>query len=162
LIVVADTSVLINLCRVEQGDLLVRLFHDVVIPPEVAAEFLRLTAAVPRFASLSLPTGIRLQVPSVVCPAVQAAAGLDAGESAALSLAMEIHANAILLDERRGHEIAIALGLPTIGLLGILLRAKASGMLPSVRPVMDALQRDAGFWISESLRKQVLHLAKEP
>jgi predicted nucleic acid-binding protein len=97
-----------------------------------------------------------------VCPAVQAAAGLDAGESAALSLAMEIHANAILLDERRGHEIAIALGLPTIGLLGILLRAKASGMLPSVRPVMDALQRDAGFWISESLRKQVLHLAKEP
>ena len=65
MIVVADTSVLINLCRVEQGDLLVRLFHDVVIPPEVAAEFLRLTAAVPRFASLSLPTGIRLQVPSV-------------------------------------------------------------------------------------------------
>jgi predicted nucleic acid-binding protein len=160
-IVVADTSVLINLCRVRQGDLLKRLFHDVVIPPAVAAEFLRLTAAVPRFASLSLPAGIRLQAPSVVFPAVRAAAGLDAGESAALSLALEIHANAILLDERRGHEVAVALGLPTIGLLGILLRAKATGILPSVRSIIDTLQRDAGFWISDSLRKQVLHLAGE-
>jgi predicted nucleic acid-binding protein len=98
-----------------------------------------------------MPAGIRLQAPSVVFQAIQTAAGLDAGESAALSLAMEIHANAILLDERRGHEVATALGLPTIGLLGVLLRAKATGIVPSVRPVLDALQRDAGFWISESL-----------
>ena len=120
-----------------------------------------MTTAVPRFANLSLPVGIRLQAPSVVCPAVQAAVGLDVGESAALSLAMEIHANAILLDERRGHEVAIALGWPTIGLPGILLRAKATGLLPAVRPIIDTLQRDAGFWVSESLRTQVLHLAKE-
>jgi predicted nucleic acid-binding protein len=123
-IVVADTSVLINLCRVRQGDLLGKLFQEVVIPPEVAAEFTRLTAGGPRFASLVLPDGIRVQTPLVILPSVQAAAGLDAGETAALSLAVEIHADAILLDERRGHEVALALGLSTIGVLGILLRAK--------------------------------------
>jgi len=74
---------------------------------------------------------------------------------------MEIHADAILLDERRGHEVAMTLGLPAIGLLGILLRAKATGILPSVMPVINMLQRDAGFWISESLRQKVLRLAGE-
>jgi predicted nucleic acid-binding protein len=41
-IVVADTSVLLNLCRIGQVELLARLFHEVVIPLEVAAEFERL------------------------------------------------------------------------------------------------------------------------
>jgi predicted nucleic acid-binding protein len=41
-IVVADTSVLLNLCRIGQVELLARLFHEVVIPPEVAVEFGRL------------------------------------------------------------------------------------------------------------------------
>jgi predicted nucleic acid-binding protein len=160
-IVVTDTSVLINLCRVGQGDLLKRMFGDVVIPPEVAAEFTRLAAAIPRFAGLVLPEGIRQQSPLTLLPAVRAAVGLDLGEAAALSLAVEIHADAILVDERRGHEVALQLGLQTIGVIGILLRAKAAGIIPSVKPLVDALQRDAGFWISESLRAEVLRLAGE-
>jgi predicted nucleic acid-binding protein len=36
-IVVADTSVLLNLCRIGQVELLARLFHQVVIPLEVSA-----------------------------------------------------------------------------------------------------------------------------
>lgn len=42
MIVVADTSVLLNLCRVGQGSLFQNLFREVVIPPEVAADFGRL------------------------------------------------------------------------------------------------------------------------
>jgi predicted nucleic acid-binding protein len=160
-IVVADTSVLINLCRVGLGGLFRQLFREVVIPPEVAAEFTRLAAMTPRFAGLTLPAGIRQQSPAALLPAVRAAIGLDAGEAAALSLAVEIHADAVLVDERRGHEVAHQLGLRTIGVLGILLRAKSDGHLPAVQPVLEALQRDAGFWLSESLKKQVLGLADE-
>lgn len=161
MIVVADTSVIINLCRVGQSGLFRQLFQEVVIPPEVAAEFARLASGTPRFAGLRLPDGIRQQSPAALLPAVRAAAGLDSGEAAALSLAVEIHADAVLLDERRGHEVAVQLGLRTIGILGILLRAKSAGFLPAMKPVMDALQRDAGFWLSESLRKQVLKAAGE-
>ena len=161
MIVVADTSVLINLCRVGQGDLLGRLFREVVIPPEVAAEFARLSIGTPRFAGLKLPSGIRQQSPAALLPAVRAAIGLDSGEAAALSLAVEIHADAVLIDERRGYEVAVQLGLRTLGILGILLRAKSAGFLPNVKSVLDALQRDAGFWLSDPLRKQVLSAAGE-
>lgn len=161
MIVVADTSVIINLCRVGQGGLFQQLFQEVFIPPEVAAEFARLAGSTPRFAGLKLPAGIKEQSPTALLAAVRAATGLDSGEAAALSLAVEIHADAVLIDERRGYEVAVQLGLRTIGILGILLRAKSVGVLPAVKPVLDALQRDAGFWLSESLRKQVLQAAGE-
>ncbi|MBE7500776.1 MAG: DUF3368 domain-containing protein [Verrucomicrobiales bacterium] len=161
MIVVADTSVLINLCAVRHGDLVCRLFREVLIPPEVASEFARLAASVPRFSGLKLPVGIRLQAAASPVPAVQAKAGLDPGEAAALSLAVEIHADAVLVDERRGYEVAIQLGLRAIGLLGLLLQAKSIGIVPAVRPVLDALRHDAGFWLSERLREQVLKIAGE-
>jgi predicted nucleic acid-binding protein len=155
-IVVADTSVLINLCRVGHDRLLRQLFQEIVIPPEVAVEFSRLAANIPRFTGLKLPSGIRQQPPSIVAPVVRDAAGLDLGEAAALSLAVEIHADAVLIDERRGYEVAVQLGLRTIGILGILLRAKSAGFLPAIKPVLDVLQQEAGFWLSEAIRKQVL------
>ena len=161
MIVVADTSVLVNLCRIGQGGLFKSLFGEVVIPPEVAAEFVRLIATASRFSGLKLPDGIREQSPKALSPVVRAAPGLDAGEASALSLAVEIHADAVLLDERRGYEVAIQLGLHPIGVLGILLRAKSAGLLPEMKPLINALQHDANFWISESLRKHVLQLAGE-
>lgn len=161
MIVVADTSVLINLCRVGQGGLLQQLFVEVVIPPEVAWEFARLTCRTGRFAGLTIPKGIRQQAPTNQPAAVRSAMGLDAGEAAALSLAVEIRADAVLIDERRGYEIAVRLGLRTIGILGLLLRAKSVGLIPAVKPILDALQHDAGFWLTESLRNKVLHAASE-
>jgi len=66
-----------------------------------------------------------------------------------------------LLDERRGREAANQLGLRVIGILGVLLQAKNAGLLRAVGPVLDDLQREAGFWIAEPLRRQVLGLANE-
>jgi uncharacterized protein len=160
-IVVADTSVLLNLCCVGKADLLRALFNDVVIPPEVADEFGRLASRVPRFAGLILPAWVRQQPASVIPPLVQAAVGLDLGETAALALAVEINADAILLDERRGHEVALRLGLRTVGVLGILLQAKNRGLLTEVRTLLDRLEREASFWIDPRLRQRVLRLAGE-
>lgn len=160
MIVVADTSVLLNLCRVQQAELLRGLFHEIIIPPEVATEFERLAANVSRFQGLALPVWIHQQSATTV-PPLSAATGLDPGESAALSLAFEIHADAILIDERRGHQAALRLGLKTIGLLGILIQAKSAGLLLEIRPVLDRLHRDAGFWLSVELRDRVLQIAGE-
>jgi predicted nucleic acid-binding protein len=86
---------------------------------------------------------------------------LDAGEEAALALALQIHADAILLDERRAYVVAQDIGLTPIGILNVLLRAKAAGLLAEVKPVLDGLQKDANFWISQTLREEVLRIAHE-
>jgi len=138
-----------------------QLFREVVVPPAVAVEFARLASSVPRFAGLTLPEGIRQQAATVLPASLVSATGLDPGERAALALAVEIHADAVLLDERRGREAAIQLGLRTIGLLGVLLQAKAAGLVPRVGSILDDLQREAGFWVGEALRAQVLRLAGE-
>jgi predicted nucleic acid-binding protein len=159
-IVVADTSVLLNLCRIGQVELLSRLFHEVVTPPEVAAEFDRLARQTTRFQGLTLPSWVRQQSAANIAAAIRAA-NLDSGETAALALALEIRADALLVDERRGHQVAVQLGIKTIGVLGILLQAKSSGFIPQLRPLLETLERDAQFWIASAMRQRVLGLAAE-
>lgn len=71
MIVVSDTSVLLNLCRIGRVELLARLFHEVVIPLEVAAEFGRLAHQAARFQGLVLPGWVWKQEAFVISAAVR-------------------------------------------------------------------------------------------
>ncbi|MCX6845960.1 MAG: DUF3368 domain-containing protein [Verrucomicrobia bacterium] len=53
------------------------------------------------------------------------------------------------------------LGLPCIGLLGILIEARRCNMIAQLAPLLDKLQTEAKFWFSPALRIQVLQLAGE-
>ena len=161
MIVVADTSVLLNLCCVGQVELLPALFREVVIPPEVASDFRRLVSETPRYEGLSLPRWLRQQQASVFPNLVRCATGLDPAAAAVLALAVEIHAGAVLVEKRRVHEVALQLGLRAIGVLGILSQAKTKGLLPRIAPVLDELEVKAGFKITPALRARVLRSAGE-
>lgn len=161
MIVVADTSVLLNLTRVGRSDLLPTLFGEVVIPPEVADEFGWQAQMNPRFAGLTLPAWLRTQRATSIPEWVGAAAGLDRGESMALALAAELKADAVLMDEEAGRAAAEQHGLRAIGILGILIDAKRLGHLDRVAPVLDALRTEAGFWVSDALHRRILQVAGE-
>jgi predicted nucleic acid-binding protein len=45
--------------------------------------------------------------------------------------------------------------------VGILLGAKVAGKDSRISRVLEMLERDAGFWICEKLRDEVLRLAGE-
>jgi len=77
-----------------------------------------------------------------------------------LSLAAEIRADRLLLDERAARRVAEALGLSVVGTLGVLLAAKRRGLVAEVRPLIDELVRQ-GFWVAPRLVKQVLLAAGE-
>jgi predicted nucleic acid-binding protein len=50
-------------------------------------------------------------------------AGLDAGERDAIALALELHADLVLMDDEEGAAVARAKGLEVTGTLGVLKRA---------------------------------------
>lgn len=80
---------------------------------------------------------------------------LDAGESEAIAISLEIDAELLLMDERIGRETADYLGLHYIGLIGVLIEAKHKKLISRIKPYLDAL-RKAGFRISNELYARVL------
>jgi predicted nucleic acid-binding protein len=88
------------------------------------------------------------------------AADLGAGEIAAMSLALEHPDHILLLDDALARRTAIAAGLTVWGTLRILLEAKSSGLIESVKPVIHRLEK-SGMWVSEDIRRRVLALAGE-
>jgi hypothetical protein len=86
---------------------------------------------------------------------------LDRGEAESIALALELEATLILLDEREGRHAAQRLGLKVVGVVGVLLEAKANATISAVRPLLDGLRQSAGFYLSEPLYQHVLTLADE-
>ena len=86
---------------------------------------------------------------------------LDPGESEAIALAIELNTQNLLMDEKDGRAVAVRYHLKPIGILGILLEAKKTGLIESVQTCMNDLRTVAGFFIAEALYRQVLYLAGE-
>jgi hypothetical protein len=86
---------------------------------------------------------------------------LDRGEAESIALALEIEADLVLLDEREGRHTAQRMGLHVIGVVGILIEAKASHTISAVCPYLDALRQRAGFYLSDSIYTYALSLAGE-
>jgi hypothetical protein len=79
---------------------------------------------------------------------------LDAGELAALAMALRSHAG-LLIDEARGRREAAKLGIKVVGVCGLLLFAKREGWVAEVAPLLDRLHI-SGYYISPALRESVL------
>ena len=161
MIVVADTSVILNLCRVQYERLLQQLFARVLVPPEVAGEFVRLSGTQVRFSGLALPDWIEILPAPQQFPPEVVEAHLDAGESAALALCLEQRADALLIDESLGRAVAARLGVRTIGILGILIEARRRRLISEVKAVLQRLETEAGFWVAPGLRERVLAQVNE-
>ncbi len=55
----------------------------------------------------------------------------------------------------------LTIGIPIIGLVGVLVTAKRAGLLESIGPVLRQLEVDAGFCLSASLEDEVLRAVGE-
>jgi len=157
--VVSNTSPLLNLAAIGEVGLLVGLFGRVCAPNMVRDEIDALRRRNPRFSALQIPDAVEFAPVRDSSRVAILSLHLDPGEAEALALALEMRADLVLLDERKATRAARQLGLRTLGLLGALLLAKRRGLIPTVRPLLDRLQSEAGFWVAPDLRQQVLGAA---
>lgn len=129
MIVVSDTTPLRYLAVVGGLDWLPAVFGQVMCPPEVMAECLHEHAPAPlREWASSPPPWLLIQQASLEAGAALSDTRLDAGETAVLILAREIHADLVLVDERRGRMAAARFGLAVTGTLGVLVEAALRGL----------------------------------
>jgi uncharacterized protein len=159
-IVVSDTSPIRALAHIDLLVVLEALFGQVVVPPAVDNELLHPPVGLPRVDVRTL-SFVRIRMPGILNQVRILRATLDPGESEALALALELETLAILIDEAAGRAMAKRLGLLPIGVLGTLVRAKHRGLISVVGPLIDRLKRELGFFISESLRDEILRNAGE-
>jgi len=126
MMVVSDGSPLDFLIRLGCIDVLPNLYGSVLIPPIVLEECSHLAtpANVQQFMS-RLPDWIRVRAPKS-CEVIPK---LDAGEMAAIHLALEVGADFVFLDDWAARLAAGRRGLAVTGLLGILERADENSFL---------------------------------
>ena len=158
MLVVSNTSPILNLAIIGQLALIRQQFGQVQIPLAVLAE-LKVLEDRPgsKEITAAVDTGwIKVQEVFSQLSVQLLQQVLDRGESEAITLAIDLKADRILLDERDGRKIAKSLGLKVTGVLGILLRAKQEGELSSLPDVIDALVKTAGFRIAPELLAKVL------
>lgn len=156
MIVVSDTSPILNLARIGRLELLASLYKQVLIPPAVFGELAVSRNAVLPVINAASASWIIVETPKDQDRVRELRDDLDAGEAEAIVLAVERHAELLLVDERRGRRIAMALGLRITGLLGVLADAKRAGLIESIKPVLDELIQNAKFWIGPELYREVL------
>jgi len=126
MIVVADTSPLNYLLLIGEIDILPRLFESIVIPASVLNEMQR-PQAPPVVAAWAIgpPSWARVLSAREIVPDL----ALGAGETEAISLALERSIPAVLMDERKGRLAAEAHGLIAVGTLNLLDAADEAGLL---------------------------------
>jgi hypothetical protein len=87
-------------------------------------------------------------------------AGLGPEESEAISLAYELRADRVILDDLPARVLAQRLSIPLIGTLGILLAAKRRGFIAAIREPID-IRRRGGFRVANDLYRNLLKRAGE-
>jgi len=143
-VVIADTSCLISLSRINALNLLFKLYKEIVVTPEVASEFRD-----------NLPDWVIVEEANDKLRAKILCRELDIGEASAITLALESADSLLIIDERKGRKVAKSLGIRIMGTLGVLVLAKEKGLIQLIKPYLTALTK-IDFRLSDRLIEGIL------
>jgi predicted nucleic acid-binding protein len=126
MVVISDASPFVALLNIDEVEILPKLFGTVIIPTEVAHELAGSTRplAVKNFIA-NPPTWLNIQSPSTRLQGLK----LDQGEAEAISLALELKADLLIIDEREGYKVALAYGLKPLHTTALLRDAANRNLL---------------------------------
>ena len=148
-VAISDTSCFILLDKIEALTLLKDCFRTVYTTTIVSEEF-----------GIQLPEWV--QVREVVDKnfLINTSKLVDKGEASVIALAEELPDCILILDDDKARKLAKALDLKFTGTLGILVRAKALGIISAIKPFIEKI-RATNFHANEPLLARVLNSVGE-
>ena len=148
-IVIADTSFLITIHRLQLFNEIRTLYKEICITKKIAEEF-----------QLDLPHWIIIQEHENLQAQAVLSIVLDPGEASAIALAYNYQDVTIIIDDLKARKKAIALGFKITGTLGVLFKLKQEGLISSLKQKISQLA-EIGFRISPKIIEEMLRTAGE-
>jgi len=148
-IIISDTSCLIILSKIGELELLQKLYGTIITTQDVADEF-----------GEAIPDWIIIENAKDKYHQRILELQIDKGESSAIALALEILDSILILDDFKARKVAENLGLRFTGTIGIIIKAKLNGLIPSIKPYLEKIVA-TNFRISPEIELQALKEAGE-
>ena len=148
-IIISDTSCLILLEKLDEIQLLQKLFGEVTITSEIADEF-----------GNPLPGWIKINNATDNSYQSVLESFVDKGEASAIALAVEQPDCLLILDDLKARMLAKELKINYSGTLGILVEGKLSGHINSMKIVLEKIKK-TNYRITPSLEKKILSRSGE-
>ncbi len=147
--IISDTSCFIILKNIGELDLLHKVYEQIVTTHEIANEY---GEVLPEWVEIVLVKDkYRQQLLEMQ---------IDKGESSAIALALETENSTLILDDYKARKIAEQLGINFTGTLGVIIKAKLNGIIPSIKPLLEKIKR-TDFRLSDDIELQALKEADE-
>ncbi|MBN2088847.1 DUF3368 domain-containing protein [candidate division KSB1 bacterium] len=158
--IVSNSTPLIAFARINQLMLLQKVVAEIVIPGAVANEISQYTEKKQGLIDLVKESWITIKKVQSIAQVQLLLPTLDRGEAEVIALAREQQADLVLIDELTGRKVAESLGLHISGSIGILIQAKKTGILQSVKPFIDEMTKH-GIYYSRNFINSVLKYTGE-
>lgn len=147
--IISDTSCFIILSKIEALNLLQKIYGQIITTSDIVEEFGEI-----------LPEWVIIKNASDSYKQKILELQLDKGESSAIALAIEMPESILILDDFKARKIAQQLGLTITGTIGVIVKAKLTGKIPSIKPYLDKI-KITNFRISSEIEAQALKEANE-
>jgi predicted nucleic acid-binding protein len=147
--IISDTSCLIILTNIGELELLRKVYQQIITTQDIQNEY-----------GETLPDWIEIEVVKDKYRQQLLEMQIDRGESSAIALALETPDSTIILDDYKARKIADHLGLIFTGTIGVIIKAKLNGIIPSIKPLLEKIKQ-TDFRLSADIELQALKEANE-
>jgi predicted nucleic acid-binding protein len=156
---VADSGPLISFARANRLAIMRDVVGELWIPDAVYHEVVVVGAGMPGAAEVSREDWIKRRALTRPPTVLNLPGTLGDGEREAIVLAHELSA-VLIVDDADARDAALRLQMPVLGSLGLLREGKLQGIIPAVKPHLDAL-RQHEFRLSSMLYQTFLAAMNE-
>ena len=140
IVIISDTTAITNLYKIGKLQYIKWLFANIIIPKSVLSELLELEKNGRNIDEIKKADWITVASVNDTDLLAQLLTELDLGEAESIALAKEKSADYLIIDEKKGRNIANSLNIKTIGIVVILIQLKHQKKIPAIKPDLELLR----------------------